>query len=527
MLRKQLLAGLAVSGGAGYVYDVREGGAKVNRSLRTGAVAIATFIDYKFMLGNSNLSLSEIHLRVAKRWLWVVQQNGGLYSKIAQVVSSMNHVLPPEYIDTLSVIQDRAPFVGPEQVEQVIFEEFGKTSGQLFRTFDLVPIASASIAQVHRATLQDGTVVAVKIQKPDIKKQIAADLLMYRTIAGLIDYFFELPIMWSVPYTCEQLMQETNFRIEHDNALLAEANIEPALRHCITIPKVFGGFSTSRVLTCEWIDGIKVTDREGIAKLGFDPKQIMQIVTQFFSHQLFVSGHLHADPHPGNILLRVRPGTTKQLDVVVIDHGLYCHEPSEFRENYALLWKSIVMGDTGTLKLIAERWGIHDHELFASFQLFRPYNGKQGAQNVTSAKVSRAEVLQLQASVKQRIVKMLADTSLVPPELSLVGRNLNLIRSLNKALDSPVNRPRIMSVYANRGVEHGKGGWSADVKFNLQLLAIELMFQASEWWRLILKRFSGKDNGGFEAMLEQQLSQNVEQQLGFKLPDNVGQGGVG
>lgn len=525
MLKRIL--GTVVVGGA-YAYDTLEGGAKFNRSFRTGIAGFATFVDYKFVLGNTNHTLSDIHLRVARRWLWVVQQNGGLYSKLAQVVSSMNHIMPPEYINTLAVIQDQAPYVGPEEVELVLYEEFGKHSWELFKQFDLVPVASASIAQVHRATLHDGTLVAVKVQKPDIKKQIAADLFMYRTVAWLIEYCFELPIMWSIPYTCEQLTQETNFEIERENARVAQLHIEPSLKKYITIPKVFGGFSSQRVLTCEWIDGIKVTDRAGIARMGFDCKEIMQVVTRFFSHQLFVSGHLHADPHPGNILLRVRPGTRSQLDVVVIDHGLYCHEPNEFRKNYALLWKSIVMGDTDMLRVIAEKWGIHDHELFASFQLFRPYKGNTSthASNNTSTNVSRAEVLQLQANVKQRIVKMLADSSLVPPELSLIGRNLNLIRSLNKALDSPVNRPRIMSLYANRGAQQN-ATWVEDTKFNLQLLFIELAFQAAEWWRAVLKRLSGKDNGGFEAMLEKQLADNVEQQLGFKMPDQVGQGGVG
>ena len=97
-MRRAVLLGLPLAaGGSGlYVYDTVEGGAKANRSARAAYVAFATFVEYKFVLGNTNESLGQIHKRVAERWLWCVRQNGGLYSKLAQAISSMNHVLPPE-----------------------------------------------------------------------------------------------------------------------------------------------------------------------------------------------------------------------------------------------------------------------------------------------------------------------------------------------------------------------------------------------------------------------------------------------
>lgn len=530
-LRRRLLLLSAPLAGA-YAYDNLEGGAKINRSVKASYAAFATFVEYKFIMGNTNDSLSQIHQRVAERWLWCVRENGGLYSKLAQAVSTMNHILPPEYLDTLSVIQDRAPTVGYPAVEKVFLEEFRKTPEQMFLSFEKEAIASASVAQVHRAVLKDGTKVAVKVQKPAIAKQIDADLFMYRILAYLLEKAFALPIMWSVPYTCAQLRQETDFRIEASNGELAAANIEPSLQNKVTIPKIYKDVSSKRVLTCEWIDGVKVTDAKAIKSLGLDTTEVMDVVTRFFSYQLFVSGHLHADPHPGNILVRVRPGSEKsrkkQLDVVVIDHGLYCHEPEKFRKSYALLWRSLVVGDTDTVRQVAQSWGIRDHELFASFQLFRPYKGaSSSAVPVFTKQVTRSELMELQASVKERIVKMLADTSLVPPELSLVGRHLNLIRSLNKALGSPINRPRIMAVYANRGVQKDSHGWFTDTRYTLGLLIIEVVYQVTERWRSLKKRLTGSDTGGFEDMLEKQLSKNVEAQFGFKLPENYGTADIG
>lgn len=290
--RRALASGLGLIGVSSYAYDTLEGGAKINRSGRAAYVALATFVEYKFILGNTDYSLNEIHKRVAERWLWCVRQNGGLYSKLAQAVASMNHVLPPEYLETLSVIQDKAPTVRPSEVEKVLRQEFGKSSAELFATFEPEAVASASVAQVHRATLKDGTKLAVKIQKPAIAKQIDADLFMYRLLAYFLEKAFSLPIMWSIPYTCGQLRQETDFRIEAENGRLALENTEPDLKNSITIPKIYPELSSKRVLTCEWIDGVKISDGKAIRALGLDPVEVMTIVTRFFSHQLFVSGHL-------------------------------------------------------------------------------------------------------------------------------------------------------------------------------------------------------------------------------------------
>lgn len=253
MLRRSLLG----AGLVGYAYDCLEGGQKINRSALAGYVAFATFVDYKYVLTYTDKSLGQVHKRVADRWLWCVQQNGGLYTKLAQAVSSMNHVLPPEYLDTLKVIQDHAPTVDHNQVEQVLLKSFGKTSSELFSYFEPEAIASASIAQVHRARLPDGTPVAVKIQKPAIAKQIEADLFMYRWLGFFLEKSFGLPLQWTIPYTSAQLRQETDFRIEANNSKLAEADIEPALRGKVSIPRVYEEFSNDRVLTCEWIEGGK------------------------------------------------------------------------------------------------------------------------------------------------------------------------------------------------------------------------------------------------------------------------------
>ena len=261
------VAGAAVGfsgvGLGAWVYDTHiEGSCVVNRSARAFWAAAGMTFDYKVTMQYSSLEPGQVHRRVAERWLWCVRNNGGLYTKLAQVVASMNHVLPAEIVEVLSVIQDRAPTVGYDEVQRVVREEFpGKRIEDLFDDFEPEAIASASIAQVHRAKLKDGTRVAVKIQKPLVSKQIEADLWSYQIAVRMVEFFFDLPVMWTVPYTCEQLRKETDFRIEAENAKVAERLTEPELRPIVSVPRVFDAESAKRVLTCEWIDAVKVTDK--------------------------------------------------------------------------------------------------------------------------------------------------------------------------------------------------------------------------------------------------------------------------
>jgi aarF domain-containing kinase len=210
----------------------------------------------------------------------------------------MNHILPPQYNKTFSVLQDKAPTVPFAEVEKMFLEEFGKKPSEIFEYFDENAIASASIAQVHRARLKDGTNVAVKVQKPYIRNQIPADLTCYRIMLWCYEKIFNLPMYWSADYTCQNLRKEADFLNEAHNSERAARNLKD--RSDVHIPKVFWEHSTSRILTCEWIDGVKMNDEQGLAKLNLPKKPIVQSMIELFAHQIFLSGFVHCDPHPGS-----------------------------------------------------------------------------------------------------------------------------------------------------------------------------------------------------------------------------------
>ena len=213
---------------------------------------------------------------------------------------------------------DDASFVDYSVVEKIIQKELGKDLHQVFLTFSRLPVAAASIAQVHKATLLDGTVVAVKVQKPEIQVQIQWDLIAYRWLIKAYEFMFDLPMSFAVDYTTRHLREETDFENEARNSELCNEFLqtEPKLRTQVYVPKIFKEYSTKQIMVAEWVDGCRSTDRQSIQAMGLSTKKVMDTVVDVFAHQIFVSGFVHCDPHPGNVLVRKHPDNPKRHQLV-------------------------------------------------------------------------------------------------------------------------------------------------------------------------------------------------------------------
>jgi aarF domain-containing kinase len=203
-----------------YVYDSRTEAQLMTRNFRTFYNGVALAIDYKlnFKPGHSaedTFHIEQLHERVANRIFDVFESNGGLYIKIGQVIGTQSAILPLAYQIRAKRLFDSAPAVPFDAVERVFMEDFqGKHPSQVFAEFDMTPIASASIAQVHRARLHNGDVVAVKIQKPAIQKQMKWDLGAFRILLKVYERIFDLPLSWSSSYVEEHMRMEADFENE-------------------------------------------------------------------------------------------------------------------------------------------------------------------------------------------------------------------------------------------------------------------------------------------------------------------------
>ncbi|WP_299412561.1 AarF/ABC1/UbiB kinase family protein [Acaryochloris sp. IP29b_bin.148] len=228
---------------------------------------------------------------------------GPTFIKVGQLFSTRADLFPAEYVEELSKLQDRVPAFSYERVERIIEQDFGRTIPALFCSFDPVPLAAASLGQVHRAQLQSGEEVVVKIQRPGLKKLFDIDL---RILKGIAHYFQNHPKWgpgrdWLGIYEecCKILYEEIDYLNEGRNADQFRRNFRD--QDWVYVPRVFWRYATPRVLTLEYVPGLKISNYDAIDAAGIDRKRIAQLSAKAYLYQLLTDGFFHADPHPGNL----------------------------------------------------------------------------------------------------------------------------------------------------------------------------------------------------------------------------------
>ncbi|KAL8996581.1 MAG: hypothetical protein Q9169_003920 [Polycauliona sp. 2 TL-2023] len=295
-----------------------------------------------------------------------------------------------------------------------------------------------------------------------------------------------------------RLLLETDFINEANNAERMAAFVagEPRLRGRVYIPKVFRELSSKRVMTAEWIEGVRLWDKEtlqspwrggwrqgspGCRGTSLDAPNRQEAAEITRSHPL--EEHLkpnrnwwkgmdgkgglgvsledtmqtvcHADPHPGNLLIRRLP--SGKPEVVVLDHGLYVEMEPKFRHQYCLFWKSLMTFDNEAIGEIVSAWGIKNPDVFASATLMRPYTGGDGTTSAgikrsMSAKEQQKRTYEMQQEMRRGIREILHDEKKWPRELIFIGRMLRIIQGNNQYLGAPVNRIKIMGNWASRSL---------------------------------------------------------------------------
>lgn len=228
---------------------------------------------------------------------------GPTFIKVGQLFSTRADLFPVEYVEELSKLQDKVPAFGYEQVERIIEQDFGKAIPELYRSFDPIPIAAASLGQVHRAQLHSGEEVVVKVQRPGLKKLFTIDLQILRSIAR---YFQSHPRWgrgrdWIGIYEecCRILWEEIEYLSEGRNADTFRRNFRQ--EDWVRVPRVYWRYSSPRALTLEYLPGIKISHYEALEAAGLDRKALARLGAKAYLQQLLNDGFFHADPHPGNI----------------------------------------------------------------------------------------------------------------------------------------------------------------------------------------------------------------------------------
>ena len=300
----------------------------------------------------------------AERLRMALEELGPTFIKLGQVLSTRPDFIPADYLSELARLQDDVPPFSYEEVVGIFQADLNRSPEELFDRFDRDPLAAASIGQVHRARLRDGSEVVVKVQRPGIENTIAVDLEILAHLAGLMEEHLE-EVQGHRPTAvvrefARSLSREIDFSIELLNIQRFARQFEG--NETIHVPAVYPKLSGERILVMEYINGIKAGDIEGLRRAGHDLGKLARRGANLVMEQIFVHGFFHADPHPGNILVMAG-------DVVCfIDFGQMGRLSLDDREEFTDLVLNLVAGDehkvtAGVLRLTIQHGEVDRKEL--------------------------------------------------------------------------------------------------------------------------------------------------------------------
>ncbi|KAK7281154.1 hypothetical protein RIF29_08885 [Crotalaria pallida] len=329
----------------------------------------------------------EVHLRSAQKLQELCFKNGGIYIKLGQHLGQLEYLVPEEYVTTMrNSMLNRCPVSSYEEICEVFEKELGETPDKVFAEFDPVPIASASLAQVHVARTHDGKKVAVKVQHSHLTDTAAADHATVELIVNTLHTFFpSFDYRWLIDEISDSLPKELDFLNEAKNSEKCLENfrkLSPHIANYVYAPKVYWNLSSSKLLTMEFMDGAHVNDVKTIQKLGINPHELSILVSQTFAEMMFKHGFVHCDPHAANLLVRPLPSSKSSIfgrrkpQLILLDHGLYKELDFDTRFNYAALWKALIFADANSIKEYSLKLGAGEdlYALFAGVLTMRPWN---------------------------------------------------------------------------------------------------------------------------------------------------------
>ena len=350
---------------------------------------------------------------------------GPTFIKLGQLLSTRSDLLPAPYLVALARLQDQVEPFSFAEVEEIVASELGVRLSKAFLEFESTPLAAASLGQVHRAKLRDGRPVAVKVQRPGIRQVILEDLDAFAQIAAVIDKHTEVGRRFAFQDVLEEfrktLLHELDYRREAANLVTLANNLKRYER--LVIPRPVDDYSTSRVLTMDYVRGTKITDLSPLARIDLDARLLAEDLCKAYLDQILVDGFFHADPHPGNLLV------TEDGRLALLDLGMVARIDPAMQEQLLKLLLAVTEGQGQQVAQITMQIGtLLDDRDEARYR--REVADLVGTyQNLSGERVQVGRVL-------INLTRVAATNGVRPPsELTTMGRALLHLDESARALD--------------------------------------------------------------------------------------------
>src|SRR5438477_8484142 len=353
-----------------------------------------------------------------------LEKLGPTFVKLGQLLSTRVELMPRAYLDALSRLQDKVEPFEFDEVEKIVTSEIGVRLSRAFSDFEVRPIASASLGQVHLARLRDGRPVAVKVQRPNIREQMVEDLEALGEIAEFLDKRTEFGKRYEFRRMLEELrkslMRELDYRQEAQNLTVFREHLKAFNR--LIIPEPITDYSTSRVLTMECVPAKKITEMSPLARMEFDGPALAEALFRAYLNQILVDGFFHADPHPGNVFIIL------DYRIALLDLGMVGRIMPRLQEDLLQLLIAISEGDGEDASQIAIKIGQPRRE-FDQTEFTRRIS-----EIVAQQKTATIEEMQVGRLVWE-VTRCAAESQIrVPPELTMLGKTLLNLDQVGRAL---------------------------------------------------------------------------------------------
>lgn len=355
----------------------------------------------------------------------MLQELGPTFVKLGQMASTRRDLLPEDIIFELEKLQDQVSPFSSQQVRQIIEEELGDDLENLYVEFDDKPIATASIGQVHIARLHTNERVAVKVQRPHIRPLVKTDLEILDDLARIMESRIERAKRYQLREIIEEFSKSLSLELDYQTeGRNSEKISRPSSEdETIKVPRVYWSHTTAKVLTMEYINGVKVNNLSRLEEEGYNRKVIAERIAHSMLHQILIEGFFHGDPHPGNIV--ILPGDR----IVWMDFGMVGRLSANMQNQFALLALSMKSGSTnGIIKAISEMGVIPFDTNMSAFQV-----------DIAELRERYYDVPLSQISLGGAVTDLLAvaykHQIMIPAELTMLAKALLTVEALVEMLD--------------------------------------------------------------------------------------------